>query len=651
MTARTAAPEPFLAGTYDTRNASAEARRTELTDAFAAQAPVMVTAYGPLTLATHGIDAWPELSAGLPVCVLDGVIHNLDHVAELAGLTAPAGAPNEVLAHAYSRLGHGVLGSLRGDFVVVLWDARSRQGVIVTDQLGARSLVWHDSGGRLLFASDVRHLLAVLPRTPGPDPAALAHWISNSFMRGDNSLYEGIRRLPGGHLLRYADGAWDVQRYWQPRYKRPLRASRAELVERLRDALERSVARRSPDGASTGVLLSGGLDSSSVAAVGARLPHRHRIDRAYSATFPEHPTVDESQLIECLCETFNLRCTRAVVRGGSVLGGALPYLAHWRLPPVSPNLFFWAPLLERAAADGISVMLDGEGGDEVFGYAPTLLADRIRRGRLLAARKLLYRLPGPAGPPSPGDVRRAAPAIVREYGLRAAAPHSLHRLSRGIRRTSRYAPDWFHESTSRAFVGSNDPSLWKKAAGPRWWAHIVDATTSGMAAAINNDHTRRRAASAGLRTTHPLRDLDVVELVLSFPPELAFDNRWNRPLLREAMTGLLPDEVRLRPAKSTFDAIFHDALTGPDLPIVRELLTAPNAELRAYADLDALEQRLLAPPVPTHPRARSRWAVQVWRLVTAEWWLRMLADGGFPGRLLEQAQFPAAQVQIESGDT
>jgi asparagine synthase (glutamine-hydrolysing) len=143
-----------------------------------------------------------------------------------------------------------------------------------------------------------------------------------------------------------------------------------------------------------------------------------------------------------------------------------------------------------------------------------------------------------------------------------------------------------------------------------------------MGPALVYDHLRRRSALAGLATRHPIADVDLLETVLALPPELAFHPRHGRPLLREAVAGLLPDEVRLRAAKSDFNAPFHAGLAGPDLPLVRRLLGGRDARIGAYVDRAALARDLLG-AVPAGGGELQDWGLYTWRLVTAEMWLRM----------------------------
>lgn len=629
-----------LAGVLDARGGSPDSRRSLAASTVPAEG-AEAYADGPLGVAVAGGALHADERGA---CALEGSVYNLAEIATAAGVSRHAGDPAAALLAGWRRFGTAVVERLRGDFSLLLWDAEKGRGLVARDHLGGRGLVWHADGERLLFASEAHQLVQMLGRTPEPDREAVGHWLAVSGMPGDRTLYSGVRRLRAAHLLPLGERAARPHRYWTPRYRKPLAAGRAELADGLRSRLATAVERRLPPPGRGAVMLSGGLDSATVAGLAARAPDEaRRPERAYSATFPDHPSVDESALIGRLCEAYGLSGSRAVVRSGSVIAGAVQYLDRWGLPPVSPNLFFWQPLLRRAAGDGVALMIDGEGGDEVFGLSPPLLADRIRRGRLRDARRLVRSIPGADGAPTEASIRR----ILREHGWKAGTPWAVHRAVRAIRRPRIYAPPWFRPETADAYGRGDDHAAWKRTPGPRWWAYLLDTTTSGMGPALVYDHVRRRAVMAGLEPPrHPLVDVDVIEYVLRLPPELAFDPYLSRPLLREAMAGLLPDEVRLRASKSTFDAVFHESLAGPDLPAARELLDASSARIGAYVDLAEVGARLLDRQPPTRPWPLMHWALHIWRLVTAECWLRTLEDPAFPSQLAGEAGLAAADLEV-----
>jgi asparagine synthase (glutamine-hydrolysing) len=567
-----------------------------------------------------------------PFCLLDGEIYDLEELAADLGLAAATPA-ERVLSAAYRRQGETMLERLRGDFALVIWDPAARRGLVARDQTSGRAVYFDEQGGTLRFASEVRHLLSLRRRRPAPDPVALAHWLNISGMPGMRTLYEGIRRLPSGHFLRLDRGRWEIRRYWRPGRDAPLRASREELAELLRGELARSVARGLGASGTAGLLVSGGLDSTSVAAIATRLVDPELRPRvSYSAVFPEHPSADESALIDQLTTHLGLASVRIAVRRGSLFPATLEYLRAWELPPTSPNLFFWGPLFRRAVDDGITALVDGEGGDQVFGLSPYLLADRLRRGRILSALQLARTMPG-AGPKPPW---RSMRRVMVNFGLKGALPVHLQRLRRRLSDPGRYAFAWLTPEMARTFASTDESWRWREARGPRWWNYQVTETTSGLGPTLTLDHVRRRNDLAGVASRHPLLDVDLLELMLRLPPELAYDWRFTRPLFREATAGLVPDAIRLRPDKSSFDAVFHEALLGHDFPLVRRLLTAPDAEIGAYVDQAELRRGLLDLDPASYPGGVVWWALPVWRLTTAELFLRAQQGRGAVERLFER---------------
>lgn len=562
-----------------------------------------------------------------PTCVLEGRIYNARELGQQLEL-ADAGVDTEaVLLAAWRRWGEAMLERLRGDFALLVWDPSAQTGLLARDQLGSGSVYFHFGGGRLVFGSEVSRVLALLPTRPAPDEAALAHWLAASGPPEGRTLYAGVRRLREGGLIRLREGRWEEGRYWAPRYEPTTESDPEAAVAGLHERLQTAVRRRM-SGGGVGVMLSGGLDSSAVAGVAAELSDGQASGPpTYSAVFPLDPRADESALIGSLVTSLGLDSVRIAVEGGSPLGGTLEYLREFELPPSSPNLFFWLPLLRRAAADGVTALMDGEGGDEALGTAHYLLADRVRAGRLLDALRLTRSFPG-AGDKPPW---RTVLSVLRDYGLRGA-------FLAGRPREFRPAPTWLTPPMQAAYLDSEDPWAWARAPGPRWWAYLVQALTSSKGAALARDQVRHRSALAGIEARHPLLDLDLVEYVLSLDPVLAFDRYRSRPLLREAVRGLIPDSVRLRPWKSDFDTVFHRGLLETDRAALGRLLGDSGAEIRAYVNPAAVRREMVGGPGSGFAGGKQAWAIYAWRLATAECWLRAQRDPEAPGRALAHSQ-------------
>lgn len=626
-----------IAGVYD-RSASGDAasRGAALTRALEPDGPAHVMHDGPLTVAwTGGRDGGAAQDA--PFCLLDGHLYNLETLAEQAGLP-PGGTPERVLAGAYSRWGEAMLEQLRGDFVVMVWEPRARRLIVARDQVNARPLYVHILGDRVLFASEVRNLLRLLPRRPGPDAASVAHWLRHSRVPPDRTLYEGISRLEAGHLLRIVDGRPELRPYWTPIRGPQLEGSRAELAEQLRAQIVRAVERRCVSGA-TAVMLSGGLDSTTLAAVGARCLDADKAPLGtYSMTFPDDPASDETPQIDLTTARLGLDNTRVAVKASGILAGSLEYLKTWELPPAAFTLSYWLPLAHRVADDGVSVVLDGENGDDLFGYSPWLVADGILRGRPLAATRLLRRTPELSSAPGRMLLREAY-----TLGIKGSMPPAVHRAVHRLRGPAAFAPPWLNDRTARTYYESFRPWDWKLAAQPRWWANRVATLMTDAFPAALYDHARRRAAMAGLDRRHPFADLDLIGFVHRLPPELAFDPQFNRPLLRQSVAGLVPDEIRLQVPKMTLNTFFDDSLAA-DLPVVRRLLSDANAELSAYVRPEALRE--LFADTTIRSADGDKLGYRAWRCMEVECWLRSQERPAFADELLASDEVSRPRYEI-----
>jgi asparagine synthase (glutamine-hydrolysing) len=540
-----------------------------------------------------------ELGEGNLTCLCEGTIYNAVEVSRRLSLPSRL-APARLLAHGFAQLGPDLWPLLRGDFVALVWDRAADRGVLVRDQLGGRALFLHRSNGVLAFASELRNLVALLPRRPDPDEVAVAHWLLPSVLPGRRTLYSEVEELPPATYLALGPEGARTVKYWRPRYQqRPLRTP-AEAGQLIDASLRLAVERRSVGGGPSAVLLSGGIDSATVAGVSAAcLPAAERPRRAYSAVFPAHPEIDESALIAKIASHNNLQATAIEIEPGGLLGAATQYIEAWQALPPTPHISFLRPLLDRAAADGVRVLQDGEGGDAVFWHSAPLLAERLRRGRLLSAWALAGRFPEYGRPTS----WRTRLAHLRQWG-----------------RSRDFTPspqEWL--AVDPGLLEAEDEDLGVE--GPAWWTAQV-AGILGPGSRMAHDVTRRNATLSGLEARHPLLDLDLVEEALSLPPELAFAREFNRPVLREAVAGRVPDEARLRPYKSNFDPVIVAGM-DVELPLVEAVLSRPGAHIGAYTHRKALIAHLSSPPRPLG--RRRAWAMSLWNLATLECWLRLQA--------------------------
>lgn len=566
-------------------------------------------------------------------CVLDGYIDNAGELAAQLGLSA-ATPVEAVLAEGFRRWREQVLSRLLGDFALFLWDRRAETGLLARDQLGTRSLFLYRSGRELRFASDLRNLLPMLSSTPAPDEIGVLQYLAPGLDRATpgRTLYRGVSELLPAHAVRFGPTYSETFRYWWPALEPVLRGTHEELAATVSEAVDRAVRRRlAPDGM-TGVMMSGGLDSTAVAGVAA---NTDRPVRCYSAILPDHPDEDESFWIARMLEARSLTGVSVPVTGQGMLTAGLQALQAWRTPPRAATDFMRMPLALAAAADGAELLIGGDGGDETFAVRTGLIADRLGRGRILSALGLVRSLPAAGDHPPWPTVLRAA----WYYGADAFRPCSLEERAR---RSDYETHRWLRPERARELLEQGHRHLWREHPGPRWWAQAVDLATAHASFGMFGE-LRHTANLAGVDMRFPLLDLDLVKLMLRLPPECSFDPHMNRPLFRSAMKGTVPDEVRLRPAKTVFNGIHCDSMLGPDWPTVERLLTARDAQVGAYVDL--LKTRALVEEARRAAARGSRASIDLiddlWRLTLAECWLRDQADPEFSAALASPLLFRA----------
>jgi len=596
-----------------------------------APAKAAVTPPGSFRIA-HTLPA-TDGASGSVRCVLEGELFNRAELSRALSLRVEI-EPAALVARAFSLWDLAAFERLRGSFAVALWDAERRRGILATDHFALCPWYVARTDPRMLAATSMRALLRMLPAAPEPDPITVITWLANVTAPGSGTFARGVERLPGAHAIACEDGRVTKRRFWQPGYREPLRAPRNELTEELRMALGDAVRRRTPPGETTGVILSGGFDSSAVAAVAAGERAAPSQVRTYSAGFPDDPEIDESARVRDLVAARELPSYRIQVAPVGNVRLALAHQRDWGIPSGGPGYLLERALLEQAARDGAVGILDGQGGDELFGFSPYLIADRVRRGRLRAAVQLLASMPDQHGLPP----RNALPYCVREYVVRPLLPAGIEWRVWRRGDAGRHLPEWLRRDQLEAFLQADARMVWKQAgAGPLWWrdrVHQLTTSSGGLA-----EYIAHRARDLGLRMRPPLLDVELVELALRIPPELGYGGI-NRSLARDSVAGDVPDSVRLAARKSNLQPFYHRALTGPDLAPIRLLLESPDARIYRYADRACMLD-LLRHPTPAGQPGWEDWIAPVWTSLTAEIALRSLEDAGFCQRFIDAHDPPS----------
>jgi asparagine synthase (glutamine-hydrolysing) len=515
---------------------------------------------------------------------------------------------------ALTELGEAAYELLQGRFVVVALDRERDRCLVTRDQLGAQPLIHAPVAGGALFAEHERDLLDLLPRTPAPDRLALLEWIDRGLTLPRRTLFESVHRLPAGHRLLLNGTRVSVERWWNLRYHETEAGTLAALSERVREAAFAAVGRAAAGCERPAVKLSGGLDSACVAAGLAAGGWADGRGLAIGGTFADHPVTDESELMEATARHAHLPLEPiAFDAGSSILAPAVEHIARWRLPPATPNLFLWKPVMARARELGVDVMLDGEGGDELFGLAPYLIADMLRTGRLRKAWWLTGAIPG-IGHDADRHVRMR---VLRRVGLGPLVPSAVRGYREARAKKAGASSSIVRPADSRALTELRGPSRRDRRDGPLWWRFLAESLIDERDSLDVGGHFRREAADGDIERRHPfLYDLQLTEAMLRIPPRAQFDSVRDRPLLREGLSGLIPEAVRTRHAKSHFTPLLLAGMQADEAALIEPMRRA-DAPIRAYVAADALERRI---GIPAGDRSMLG-AGPLWRVAVANIWL------------------------------
>jgi asparagine synthase (glutamine-hydrolysing) len=570
------------------------ARRLAIIDLEHGDQP-MLAAYGQLGVVQNG-----------------EIINHLELRAELekTGVRFRTRCDTEVLLHLYLRHGPGFVSQLRGMFAIALWDRRRRRLLLARDRFGIKPLYYQLEDGRLTFASELKALLRQPTFSRDVDPEALHAFLAFNSIPSPLTIFRAARKLPPGHLLVCdADGA-RLHRYARPE-PAPADALRregaSELAVELRQRLENSVRAHMVSDVPVGVLLSGGVDSSVLTALAARVsPYRVS---TFSIGFRER-SFNELDLARQVAERYGTDHHELVV--APHVAELLPKLAASFDEPFADSSAIPTYLVSELAAQHVKVVLSGEGGDELFGGYETYAADQLALrvgGTAARLAPLVERLPSSS--------RRVSLEYRAKRFVRAAALPPLERhhgwkeIFSTWQRRQLLAPEW------REAPGDPlDP--WRvrfaETAGAPLLARLQDVDLGIYLADDLLVKTDRMSMAHSLEARVPYLDPVVSELALALPTDMKVRGLSKKRLLRRTAAELIPRSI-IHARKRGFSIPAAAWLRGELEPLARELLSPERTRSQGYFDPGFVVRLLDA-----HVARRQDNSRQLWGLMSFSLW-------------------------------
>lgn len=540
---------------------------------------------------------------------------------EAAGHAYRTRSDTETIVHAYEEWGEECVHWLRGMFAFAIWDAARRRLLLARDRLGIKPLYWCRAGDRLLFGSEIKAILESGLVRAEANEALLAEVLTTRYSSDEETLYKGIFRLLPGHLLIFEDGYTSIRQYWDIPTGEPSRTERfPATVARFRGLLEQSVRLRLMSDVPLGMFLSGGIDSSVIAALMARM-----IDRplqTFSVAFGDR-AFSELEYARQVSRAIGADAHEVVI-GPREFFGALPRLVWHEDEPIAHPSSVPLYFVSRLARDHVKVVLTGEGSDELlagYGKYPRALFN-WRAGNRYAALapdslrawvrdRLVPRLPGRIG-------RYAARSFL---GMLQTPEAVFYDNFAGVRLRDLQAL-----ASPAALSASRDPyeasRAWldRPAPGTPLLNRVLyaDLKTYLVELLMKQD---QMSMAASVESRVPFLDHELVEFAAMLPPSAKLRGLTTKRLLREAARDLLPIEILKRP-KMGFPVPFGRWMRGPWSSIAREVLLDRRTRERGVLAPRAVERL-----IDRHRSGAANNGDAIWALVNLELWYRTAIDG------------------------
>lgn len=476
----------------------------------------------------------------------------------------------EVILALYARYGDGLLAHLPGMFAFALWDERRQVLTCARDRFGEKPLFYaRVADGSLVVASEIKAILASNLVEPVLNREAVSHYLRRLHVHPSHTIYANIQVLPPAHALRFSGGHVAIERYWEPPAVDP-RIGLDEAVERFRELFEAAVHKQLVADVPVGVLLSGGVDSSTVAAVASR---RQPGLATFSFGFSD-AVENELPYARGLAHRY---ATRHVELSDDRTD--IPDLL-WRMQAIYDEPFGDSSniptfLICEMARRHVTVVLGGDGADELLG------------GYVCWARPYLQSTASPAGHRSPrAAITTAMRRLTRWFGG-GQGPHGgdlVHRYARGYR-------VYFTTTEQRRLGLAVDTD------------HLIDYSryrqkTVGDMLRFDTDlympgdilvKTDRASMANSLELRAPFLDVDLASFCLSLPDDLKVDHTREKLLLRHAYEHLWTPAIRSRP-KQGFSAPIVSWLRGPAMAALKhDILGDRNQPIFTLLDFDGVQ--------------------------------------------------------------
>jgi asparagine synthase (glutamine-hydrolysing) len=526
----------------------------------------------------------------------------------------------EIVPHLYQIYGEDFVEHINGMFAIALWDTKQKKLILARDRFGEKPLYYGVFDNKLLYASEPKALLAHPAVNAELDLDAMRQYLSFDYVPAPRSIYKGVSKLPAAHMLTVENGEVKTRRYWDLTWQKPESKDglngtgiKPKAIE-LRDLLSNAVRMRLVSDVPLGILLSGGIDSSTVAAFAVR--HATEKVKTFSIGF-EEDSFDESKYARQVAHhlgTEHYEATLSVETAADLIGD----IATWLDEPLSDGSLIPTFMLSRFVRHHVTVALGGDGGDELFAGYPMYYGHRVASMYSSIPRFLRSGLIEPIVNRLPVSTKNLsfdyrAKRFIRSSNSDIVARHHSWFGSFSADEQEPLLTEHVHGQTSNDIY-----------AGPRALLESCDAANEiermqyldinfYMAEDILTK-VDRASMAVSLETRAPFLDPRVGAFAASLPLEYKLRGNKGKYILKKAVEELLPASILGR-SKKGFGIPIADWLKGRLNPLMHDLLAPKRLKEQGLFRSDHV-QKLIG----EHEKGIASHHKQLWTLLVFQLW-------------------------------
>ncbi len=554
------------------------------------------------------------------IVMMNGELYNYREVRanlEEKGHKFVTKSDTEILPHLYQEYGEDLVDHLNGMYAFSLWDTRKKKLIIARDRYGEKPLYYGVFDGKLIYASEPKAMLVHPSVKAELDLDALRHYLSYDYVPAPNSIYKGISKLPAAHIMTVEKGEIRTRRYWNTSWVKTSEGRSGGVNEKageLRELLSDAVRMRLVSDVPLGILLSGGVDSSAVAAFAVR--HATEKVKTFSIGF-EEDSFDESKYARQVAQhlgTEHYEATLSVETAADLISE----IGGWLDEPLSDGSLIPTFMLARFVRHHVTVALGGDGGDELFAGYPMYFGHKVAHWYASVPQLVRSGLIEP--------VVNRLPVSTKNLSFE-------YRAKRFVR-SANYDTITRHHSWFGSFsIGEQIPLLTEEVrssstgdiyAGARTLLDNCDAAgdiekmqfldISYYMAEDILTKVDRASMAVSLETRAPFLDPRIGRFAASIPLEYKLNGSKGKFILKKSLEGLLPHEI-LHRKKKGFGIPIADWLKGRLNPLMHDLLAPQRLKEQGIfepAYVDAM--------IREHENGIASHHKQLWTLLVFQLW-------------------------------